>query len=97
MGEVVITKPATPGTKYWRALMVGVDGDGARRYYVARFFAKCSAERGDQTWTSGDEPLGYDVTLTSYVDDAAGFSVREFLFGPGALAAAADMGFTPGP
>ena len=28
LGEVVITKPATPGTKYWRAIMMGVDGDG---------------------------------------------------------------------
>ena len=69
----------------------------ARSVLRRNHFAKCSAERGDQTWTSGDEPLGYDITFTSYVDDAAGFAVREFLFGPGALAAAADMGWVATP
>lgn len=95
LGEVVVTKAIRPPTKYWRALAIGTDGDGDSRFYIARFFAKASAERGDQTWSGGDDPLGYDTTLTAYVDDAAGFAVREFLFGPGALAAAEAMGFTP--
>jgi hypothetical protein len=95
-GEVVITKATRPGTKYWRALAISSDGEGAQRYYLAKFFAKASAERGGQTWSGGDDPLGYDTTLTAYVDDVAGFAVREFLFGEGALAAAADMGWTLG-
>lgn len=93
-GEVVITKSTRPPVKYWRALALATDGDGDQRYYMAKFFAKASAARGDQTWSGGDDPLGYDTTLTSFQDDAAGFAVREFLFGPGALAAADAMGWT---
>lgn len=93
-GEVVITKSIRPPNRYWRALALAVDGDGDQRYYLAKMFAKASAAKGDQTWSSGDDPIGYDATLTAYVDDAAGFAVREFLFGPGALAAADAMGWT---
>jgi hypothetical protein len=95
-GEVVITSPTRPATKYWRALAIASDGDGAQRYYMAKYFPKASAARGGQVWSGGDDPLGYDTTLTAYVDDVAGFAVREFLFGPGALAAASDMGWTLG-
>lgn len=93
-GEVVITKSIRPPTKYWRALALAVDGDGDGRFYMAKMFAKASAQKGDQTWSGGDDPLAYDSTLTAYVDDAAGFAVREWIFGPGALAAADRMGWT---
>jgi len=97
-GQVVITHPDRMPTKYWRALALGVDGDGDQRYYMAKFYPKCSvSEREEEGWSDGDDPLMYGVTLSALIDDSIGTSCREFLFGPGALAAAAAMGWALAP
>lgn len=93
-GEVMITLPDRPQTKYFRVLSIGTDGDGDERYYMAKFYSKAAVtDRDDEPWANGDDPLGYNVTMTAYLDDEAGFAVREFLFGPGALSAAEAMGW----
>jgi len=84
-----------PDVMDWRALAIGVDGSGAGLYYMARAFHKCTVtDMDDQAWTDGDDPLGYGVTLGAVPDDVSGTIGTEFIFGPGALAAAAAMGIT---
>jgi hypothetical protein len=95
-GEVVVTGAVRPPTKYWRVLSIATDGDGDQRYYLAKFYPKASVtDLSDEAWTDGEGSASTGVTMTAYVDDDAGYSWREFLFGPGALAAAADMGWAP--
>lgn len=81
-------------TKEWSVLALASDGEGAKRYYMGKFFPRMTVnERDDEAWTDGDDPLMYNVTMGALVDSNAGFVCREFLFGPGALAAAEDMGW----
>lgn len=94
-GELVITGSARPPTRYWRAVAIGIDGDGDQRWHMAKAYPKVSVtEGGDETWTDGDDPVQYPATLTAYMDDTAGYSWREFIFGPGAKAKAVEMGWT---
>lgn len=94
-GEVVITHPDRMPTKYWRVLALGVDGEGDQRYYVAKFFPKATvSEFDEESWSDGDDPISYSVTMTALIDDTVGTACREFIFGPGALAAAGAMGWT---
>jgi len=96
-GEVVITHPDRPATKYWRTLVLGTDGDGDERYYFGKFYPRAAVtEREEETWADGDDPMSYAVTMSGMLDTNAGFALREFLFGPGALAAATAMGWTLG-
>lgn len=93
-GEVVITHPDRVRSQYWRVLALGVDGDGDGRYYLGKWFSKMSVtERDEEAWSDGDDPLAYGVTMGSLSDSAIGTPCREFLFGPGALAAAEAMGW----
>jgi len=74
-------------------LAIGVDGSGASLYYMAKVFHKVSVmDMDDEAWTDGDDPLSYSVTLGAVPDDVTGTLGTEFIFGPGALAAADDMG-----
>lgn len=93
-GEVVIDHPDRPETQYWRGLALGADGDGANRFYLAKFWPKMNvSELGEETWNDQEDGLVRDVTLAATLDDEAGFLCREMIFGPGALAAAERMGF----
>lgn len=84
-----------PGLFYWRVLALGVDGDGADRFYTAKVYHKAVVtEMDDEAWTDGDDPLMYNVTLSAVPDDETGTLGTEFIFGPGALAAAEAMGLT---
>lgn len=95
-GEWKFTMPSQPPTRYLRAVAIGADGSGADRYYMAKVFGRVSlTETDDETWQASDEaPLMRNVTLGSDEDDEAGGPYSEFLFGPGALAAAQKMGIT---
>lgn len=94
-GEVVVTHPDRMPTQYWRALALGVDGDGAQRYHMGKFYPRSVvSETEEEAWSDGDDPLSYGVTLSALIDSDIGTPCREFLFGPGALAAAAAMGWT---
>jgi len=96
-GEVVITHPDRVSTRYWRALALGTDGDGDQRYYFGKFYPRAAVtERDEEVWSDGDDPISVGVTMSGMLDPAAGYALREFLFGPGALAAATAMGWTIG-
>jgi hypothetical protein len=54
-------------------------------------------DTGDQKWSDGDDPVGYDVTLTAKYDNDAKPAMRFFFDGPGWKALLADMDFTTAP
>ncbi|RZT87459.1 hypothetical protein EV383_4383 [Pseudonocardia sediminis] len=95
-GEWKFTQPSQPVTKYWRAVALGADGQGASRFYMARVFGRVSlSENEDEQWNNSDDaPKMFGVTLAADEDDEAGGPYSEYLFGPGALAAAQRMGIT---
>ncbi len=84
-----------PDIVWWRVLALGKDGSGASTFYTAKVFHKMLvSDMDDEAWTDGDDPVQYGVTMAAVPDDTLGTIGTEFLFGPGALAAAADMGLT---
>lgn len=85
-----------PGVYYWRVLALGVDGTAENPWYVARVYHKATVtEMDDEAWSDDDDPLMYNVTLSAVPDEDAGGTLgTEFIFGPGALAAAEAMGLT---
>ena len=92
-GEWTYDVPDRRPVRYYRMLALGIDGDGANQIIMGRYYPKATvSETGDQPWSDGDDPLGYDITMSALVDSAAGFAVREFMFGPGVLALAEAMG-----
>jgi hypothetical protein len=94
-GEFKVDMPTLPQVKYWRVLLLAADGVGDSRYYFGKWFPKMTlSEIDDETFSQGDDPVMRNVTLGSDVDDEAGGMYTEFLFGPGALAAAERMGIT---
>jgi hypothetical protein len=93
-GEVAFSNPTRPSTTYYRAYGIFVDGSGADAIYVGRLLPRASVtERGDQTWTDGDDAVGYPMTMSAAVDTAAGYSVRHFFGGPGWRSTLVAMGF----
>jgi hypothetical protein len=97
-GELMIDKPDRPASRHYRILTIGVDLADAGEIYVARFLPRASVtDKDDQNFQSGDDPLGWPVTMTAYKDSALGTSERYFFGGPGWKALLADMGFTTTP
>jgi hypothetical protein len=95
-GEFKFTMPSQPPVRYFRVIALGADGTGDGRYYLAKVFGRMSiTDQDDETWQASDDaPLVRNVTLGADEDDVAGGPYTEFLFGPGALAAAEAMGIT---
>ena len=93
--ELYFDQPAAPGTKYWRVLAVGKDGQGANAIYHAEFLPKAILTDVEAiSWSDGD-PLSYGVTLSADVDSTYGTSQRSFWTGPGfSTALITAMGFT---
>ncbi|MDG9703813.1 phage tail protein [Streptomyces sp. DH37] len=93
-GEVVVEKPDRPPLRYWRVLTIGVDLADAGEIYIARFLPRASlTDKDDQAFNNGDDPLGWPVTLTGYMDDTLGYSERFYFGGPGWEALLSAMGF----
>jgi hypothetical protein len=98
-GEVKISKPTRPGSKYYRVLAIGVDlVDGAGEYYIARFLPRAKVtDKDDQAYQSSDDsPVTWSVTLTAFEDPALGTAEEFFYGGPGWFAKLAAMGFDTG-
>lgn len=94
-GELKWDMPDRPAPMDWRVVVLGVDGEGAGRFYTAKVFHKMSvSELGEEVWSGGDDPMGFDLTMSATPDDTLGTLGTEFLFGPGVLAKAVAMGFT---
>lgn len=94
-GEWFFDYPSRPQTLYWRCLFLAKDGEGDNLFYMARYFPRCTlADKAKEIWRDKEEGLMRAVTLGADEDSEVGTAVREFLFGPGALAAADAMGIT---
>ncbi|WP_134664002.1 hypothetical protein [Amycolatopsis sp. CFH S0078] len=97
-GEVTFDRPSRPSTRYFRAFGLFVDGSGADTIYVAKLAPKANVtDTGDQKWSDGDDPVGYDVTMTANYDDEAKTAMRFFFGGPGWKALLEEMGFATAP
>lgn len=93
-GEVAFSQPTRPATRYMRIFALFVDGAGTDTIYVARFLPRAMLSSvDDQTWSDGDDPVGFPCTLTATPDEDLGYSVRHFFGGPGWKTRLADMGF----
>jgi hypothetical protein len=93
--ELYFDQPAAPGTKYFRVLAVGKDGQGSNTIYHAEYLPKAILTDVEAlSWSDGD-PLSYGVTLSADVDTTYGTSQRSFWGGPGfTTALITAMGFT---
>lgn len=95
-GEVRIVYPSAPKPKYYRTLALAVDVVDEGEIYVARFLPSAKVTDYDsQTFSSGDDPIMYPVTMTGFLDDELGYAKMDLFGGPGWNAMLADMGFTP--
>jgi len=94
-GEVSIAKPSTPVARHYRVLSIAVDETDDGEIYIARFLpnAKVTAF-DDQNQNSGDDPIMWSVTFSSFTDSVLGFSEKTFFGGPGWAALLTDMGFS---
>lgn len=94
-GEVQVIKPSGSTVTYHRMLVVGLDGDDTNFSYVAWDLPYVSlTDRGDQTFSSGDDPLEWDMTFTAYPDPTAGYSARFLAGGTQWLALKTAMGWS---
>lgn len=93
-GEIAINKPARPSSRYYRGLLVSVDESAEGDIYIGRFFPKIKVtDKSDQSFGGGDDPITWGVTLTTFVDDALGYSEGWRFGGPGWAARLTKMGF----
>lgn len=93
-GEVSIEKPSAASGRFYRALSVAVDLGDAGEIYVARFLPRAKVTGySDQSFSSGDDPITWGVTLTGYEDGDLGYSERYIFGGDGWKALLTEMGF----
>lgn len=91
-GEFSITDPSKPGTVYYRAMLIGADGDGDDAVYFGRFLPKVNITVGEEDWNPGAAAV-YPMTATAFVDGDLGYSSKRFYGGPGILKRIEAMGF----
>lgn len=97
-GELSIAKPARPKSKHYRVLSLAVDEGEGGEIYIARFLPRAKVSSyAAQSFSKGDEPITWGVTLTGEEDSDLGYSERWIFGGPGWQALLADMGFTVTP
>lgn len=94
-GELDIIKPAQPAGLHYRVLAIFVDEVDEGEIYIARYMPRARiTEYGEQTFTDGDDPIGYPLTFQGTEDSTAGYSHSWMFGGPGWEAMLADMGVT---
>jgi hypothetical protein len=97
-GAVMVRKPTTPSSKFYRLFCIAKDDGDAGDIYVARFFPRAKVTSfSEQAFGGGDDPISWGVTLTGYADSALGFSEAWLFGGPGWNALLAEMGFNAVP
>lgn len=93
-GEATWDHPDIPADRHYRFLAIGRDGAPGAEFYRGRFLPDVAlSEFPEEVWSATD-PTQYPITLTSFVDDAEGTGVREFIAGPGFLDQATANGWT---
>lgn len=93
-GEINIDKAQRPRSVYVRGLLLAVDESDEGEIFIGRYFPKIKVgDKADQAFGGGDEPIGYGVTFTTFVDDTVGFSERWLFGGIGWRNKLVKMGF----
>ena len=82
-GNVVLDKPSTPSTEFWRAFTLSKDGSGAAAIYWLDWLPRCSVTAVENQTLGEETELQYAVTLTGYQDEAVATSRRTIWGGPG--------------
>ncbi|MGW4487856.1 hypothetical protein ACWEOE_28910 [Amycolatopsis sp. NPDC004368] len=94
-GELKYEIPDRPDIMYWRVCELVSDLSGDNLIYLATVYHKTSVgETGDLVQANGDNPTSRQVTMGAVPDDVTGTLGTNFIFGPGALKYAEDMGYT---
>jgi hypothetical protein len=93
--EVSIPRPSRPATRYYRMLVLAVDGPASAEIYVARFLPRVAlSAKGDQTLaSSGSLGIEWDSTWTAFTDPVLGYADKFFAGGPGWKPIKTDLGF----
>ncbi len=94
-GAVMVRKPVSPSSRFYRLFCISKDDGDAGDIYVARFFPRAKVTSfAEQAFGGGDDPITWGVTMTGYADSDLGFSEAWLFGGPGWNALVADMGFS---
>ena len=81
-GEVSYAKPLAGRVRYYRFLLIGVDGAGAREFFDATLYPRAMLSEGSKGTFSNDA-RGFAATLKATPDSVAGFASKVFLAGSG--------------
>ncbi|MBB5748536.1 hypothetical protein [Micrococcus sp. TA1] len=96
-GEIVVDEPDLPVDAEYRLLVIGSDGATSDNWIMGRGYGLVKlANGGSETW-GREGAVSTEITLDVYTDDEIGVPVRHYIAGTGAVAAAADLGFTAAP
>lgn len=92
--ELAVAAPPRPALTYWRAFGIFQDGSGSDSIYIARLCPRVAVtDVGDEVW-SPDGVATSEVTMTAFMDSAAGYAMKYFFGGPGWASRAAEMGWS---
>jgi hypothetical protein len=95
-GEVKVVRPLQPVRQQYHLLSLAVDENAAGEIYIARYWPNAMVtDKGDQAFSSGDDPIIFDITFSARPDDDFGSTEAWFFGGPGWMSILDDLGITP--
>ena len=93
-GEITFDELDLPIGAEYRLVVIGDDGPAANNWLLGRGYPRVKlAAVGEVAWAK-EGALQTEYTLDVFTDEEEGTPVRHYIAGTGALAAAADLGFT---
>jgi hypothetical protein len=97
-GEVKIVRPLQPVRQQYHLLSLAVDENSAGEIYIGRYWPNAMVtDKGDQAFSSGDDPIMYDITFSARPDDTIGASEVWFFGGPGWFSILDELGIDSTP
>lgn len=95
-GEVKVVRPLQPVRQQYHLLSLSVDENAAGEIYIGRYWPNAMVtDKGDMAFSSGDDPIMYDITFSARPDDTVGSTEVWFFAGPGWFSILDDLGLTP--
>lgn len=97
-GEVQISKPERPSSRFYRVLALAIDETENGEIYIARYLPRAKVTgKGEQAYSKQDQALTWPVTFTGYKDSVLGTAERYIFGGPGWEALLTSMGISQTP
>lgn len=94
-GEVSIAKPERPSARFYRGIVIAVDGSGDDETFIARFYPRLKVTgKNAQNFGKGDDPIQWGVTFSAFFDKDLGYSAKFLFGGTGWKSRLEAMGFT---